>query len=120
MKITSRFVLKAPIKDIPYSNEEVGLEIESDEIEQGDWTAVKALMLTQMKEIVNDYINKLSDEVLKGQSSVVEKIQVELAKQYEDKLAKASKEVYRLRDLCDKHNINYHDINYKEKENEGV
>ena len=54
-------------------------------------------MLTQMKEIVNDYINKLSDEVLKGQSSVVEKIQVELAKQYEDKLAKASKEIYRLR-----------------------
>ena len=46
------------------------------------------------------------------QSYVVEKIQVELAKQYEDKLAKASKEIYRLRDLCDKHNINY-----KEEEN---
>lgn len=107
MKVTSRFVLKTPIKDIPYSNEEVGLEIESEEIEQNDWVAVKELMQSQMKEIVKEYLDKLSDEILNGQSAIVEKLQIELAKTYEDKLEKASKEIYRLRDLCDKNNINY-------------
>jgi len=107
MKVKPWFVLKAPIKDIPFSNEEVGLEIESDEIEQGDWASVKALMLTQMKEIVKDYIEKLSAEVLSGQSTLIEKLQIDLAKTYEEKLEKASKEIYRLRDLCDENNIKY-------------
>lgn len=99
MRVLIRFGLKAPIKGVPFSNEEVSLEVEDTEIGKEDWGAVQSLMKEQAKVIVKDYLDKLSSEISEGQSEVVQKLQVELAKTYGDKLEKATKEIYKLKDL---------------------
>jgi len=89
MVIKPRFFLKAPIQGIPFSNEEVGLEIEYD-VSDGDWEEVDSILMKQMKLVSKEYMDKLASEIEDGQSKVVEKLQIKLAEEYEDKLKKAS------------------------------
>lgn len=104
MVIKPRFFLKAPIQGIPFSNEEVGLEIEYD-VSDGDWEEVYSVLMKQMKLVSKDYMDKLASEIEGGQSKVIEKLQVELARTYEDKLKKASEEIYKLKDLLKENGV---------------
>lgn len=106
MKLRTWFSLKAPIQGVSFSNEEVGLEVET-EVEDKDWATTKELLTEQVKAITKDYFDKLASELEDGQSEVIEKLQVEMSKQYEDKLKLASKEIYKLRDLLKDNGISY-------------
>lgn len=106
MIVKPRFYVKAPIQGIQFSNEEVGLEIEY-ETSDDNWEEVNSNLMKQMKLVVKDYMDKLSSEIEDGQSKVIEKLQVDLAKTYEDKLSEASKEIYKLRDLLKENGITY-------------
>jgi len=104
MIIKPRFFLKAPIKGVQFSNEEVGLEVEY-EVSNDNWEEVSSTLMKQMKLITSEYKEKLEAEIGDTQSGVYEKLQVELAKTYEDKLKKASEEIYKLRDILKEHGI---------------
>jgi hypothetical protein len=106
MVIKPRFFIKAPIEGISFSNEEVGLELEFDTSDE-DWEEVHRTLMKQMKLVANDYFDKLQAEISDGQSEVLSKLQVKLAKEYEVKLKKASEEIYKLRDLLKENGIQY-------------
>jgi len=106
MKVIPTFVIKAPIEGVKYSNEEVGITLEY-EVENEDWVSVKESLTKQMKSIVKDYFDKLQAEINNGQSEVLSELQIKLAKEYEDKLKKASEEVYKLRDLLKDNGVQY-------------
>lgn len=106
MIIKPRFYLKAPIQRVPFSNEEVGLEVER-EVPDDDWEKTYSIMSEQMKLMTNEYMEKLASEIEDGQSKAIEKLQIELAKTYEEKLDKASKEIFKLRDLLKQNGIQY-------------
>lgn len=106
MVIKPRFFLKAPIKGVQFSNEEVGLELEY-EVSNDNWEEVNSTLMKQMKLVANEYKEKLEAEIEDTQTGVMEKLQVELARTYEDKLKKASEEIYKLRDLLKDNGISY-------------
>lgn len=104
MIIKPRFFLKAPIKGVQFSNQEVGLELEY-EVSNDDWEEVYSTLIKQLKLVANEYKEKLEAEIEDTQTGVMEKLQVELARTYEDKLKKASEEIYKLRDILKEHGI---------------
>jgi hypothetical protein len=106
MIIKPRFFLKAPIKGVQFSNQEVGLELEY-EVSNDDWEEVYSTLIKQLKLVANEYKEKLEAEIEDTQTGVMEKLQVELARTYEDKLKKASEEIYKLRDLLKDNGISY-------------
>ena len=106
MVVKPRFFIKAPIEGVSYSNEEVGLELEFN-AEDNNWEEVHSTLMKQMKLVSKDYFDKLSEEVQSGQSKVIEKLQIKLAEEYEDKLKLASEEIHKLRDTLKENGIQY-------------
>lgn len=86
MKVIARAGLKLPIKGVAFSNQEIGLEIER---ELPDDSTLDKTMSELVEGVVARYIALLEKELQDSQSDLLEKLQLKLAGEYEEKLTEA-------------------------------
>lgn len=97
MIVKPNFGVKAPIKGVSFSNEEASLGLEF-EVADNDWVAVEEELYKQVQAVAKKYFNKLAEEIEEGQDNLLDKIKVELSKEYEEKLELAKAEIIKLRE----------------------
>lgn len=106
MKVTIKSGLKLPIKGVAFSNQELGLEVEQ-EIDDGNYESLEKELSEVVKKMVDKYTAMLEEELASNQGDLLAKLQIQIGKDYEDKLDKARDMIIKLQDTLKENGIQY-------------